>query len=112
MNPTAAGAALSDRGSVEKDVIIIGFRYLTSDGCHGFGPMYAISYTREQVTDPRYESSPCTGRASGEVDLGGVGAGPAKAGPDSEMRKDSSTASGSITIRSLTPPEPEEGLGS
>ena len=66
MNPTAADAALFDRGSVEKDVIIIGFRYLTSDGCHGFGPMYAISDTREQVTDPRYESSPCTGRASGE----------------------------------------------
>ncbi len=36
------------------------------------------------------------------VDVGGVGAGPAKAGPDSEMRKDSNTASGSITIRSLT----------
>ena len=36
----------------------------------------------------------------------------AKAGPDSEMRRDSSTASGSITIRSLTPPEPEEGLES
>ncbi len=66
MNPTAAAAALSDRGSEEKDVITIGFRYLTSDGCHGFGPMYAISDTREQVTDQRCESSLCTGRASGE----------------------------------------------
>ena len=58
---------------------------------------------------------PCIrrGDAGGDgVDIGGVGAGPAKAGPDSEMRKDSSTASGSITLRSLTPPEPEEGLGS
>ena len=58
---------------------------------------------------------PCIRRedVGGErVDIGVVGTGPDKAGPDSEMRKDSSTASGSITIRSLTPPEPEEGLGS
>ena len=58
---------------------------------------------------------PCIGRedVGGDgVDIGDVGTGPAKAGPDSEMRRDSSTASGSITIRSLTPPEPEEGLES
>ena len=57
---------------------------------------------------------PCIGRgdAGGDgVDIGGVGAGPAKAGPDPEMRRDSSTASGSNLSRSLTPADPEEGLG-
>jgi hypothetical protein len=51
-------------------------------------------------------------RASHMTDVGDVGSGPAWTGPDSEMRQDSSTASGSSRRLSLTPPETERGLGS
>ena len=60
------GSSNFQQGSEEKDVITIGFRYLTDDGCLGFGPMYAISDTCEQVTDQRCESQPCSGGTSGE----------------------------------------------
>ena len=74
----------------------------------------ASRITREQVTDPRYESQQYSGLASSEIsdeDVGDIGSCPAWAGLDSGMLQDSSTCSGSSKVLPLTPADPEEGLG-